>query len=239
MFSEPMINEMIGGIEAAVNSSPEIPVSMLIITAVISLIICLFGLKLIRIWNTICGLVFGAVIGVVAVFLLQQDTIYGLIIIGAAALILAVLAGVFKRFGAFLLCLGTVMEIIGMMQLQNVTWLAVAGVAGLVVAILTMIWLEPLVIIVTSLSGGIGFGNVIVYMSGLKNLYLVIAIYAATVILGLVVQFMMKSREIGRKEAKHARRVKEEISIESEIDKARSILEFDDDDEYEDDDEEE
>ena len=60
-------------------------------------------------------------------------------------------------------------------------------------------------------------------------------------ILGLVVQFMMKSREIGRKEVKHSKKVKEEISIESEIDKARSVLDFDDEDyeDYDDEDEEE
>ena len=67
-------------------------------------------------------------------------------------------------------------------------------------------------------------------MAEFDNRYIKIAIYAAAVILGLVVQFMMKSREIGRKEVKHSKKVKEEISIESEIDKARSVLDFDDED---------
>ena len=241
MFSEPMINEMIGNLESFSNSDFQIPMTVLIASAVISLLICLFGLKMVRLWNTISGLAIGTLAGIMIVYLAQTDMIVSLIIIGAAILIFAILAGVFRRFGAFLLCFGTVLEIIGMLKLQNLTWLAIVGIAGVIVAVLTMIWLEPLVIIVTSIAGGIGLGSSIVLMAEFDNRYIKIAIYAAAVILGLVVQFMMKSREIGRKEVKHSKKVKEEISIESEIDKARSVLDFDDEDyeDYDDEDEEE
>ena len=234
MFNEPMINEIITQMNAAVQNGIEIPFPALVISAVIGLIVCLFGLKLVRFVNAICGLAVGAVLGILAAYLIQTDLKIGLAIVAAAALILTIMSAVFKKFGAFLLCLSVALEVVGMFQMQNFTMLAVTGVAGIIIAVLTMIWFEPLVIIVTSLSGGMGLGNAVAQMVGIKNPYITLGICAAGIAIGLIVQFMMKSREIGRREARHSRQVKEEISIESEIDRARSILDLDDEEEDED-----
>ena len=234
MFNEPMINEIITQMNAVVQNGIEIPFPALVISAVIGLIVCLFGLKLVRFLNAICGLAVGAVLGILAAYLIQTDLKIGLAIVAAAALILTIMSAVFKKFGAFLLCLSVALEVVGMFQMQNFTVLAVTGVAGIIIAVLTMIWFEPLVIIVTSLSGGMGLGNAVAQMVGIKNPYITLGICAAGIAIGLIVQFMMKSREIGRREARHSRQVKEEISIESEIDRARSILDLDDEEEGED-----
>lgn len=234
MFNEPMINEIITQMNAVVQNGIEIPFPALVISAVIGLIVCLFGLKLVRFVNAICGLAVGAVLGILAAYLIQTDLKIGLAIVAAAALILTIMSAVFKKFGAFLLCLSVALEVVGMFQMQNFTMLAVTGVAGIIIAVLTMIWFEPLVIIVTSLSGGMGLGNAVAQMVGIKNPYITLGICAAGIAIGLIVQFMMKSREIGRREARHSRQVKEEISIESEIDRARSILDLDDEEEDED-----
>ncbi|MGE9975037.1 hypothetical protein ACQRAS_03335 [Coprococcus catus] len=234
MFNEPMINEIITQMNAVVQNGIEIPFPALVISAVIGLIACLFGLKLVRFLNAICGLAVGAVLGILAAYLIQTDLKIGLAIVAAAALILTIMSAVFKKFGAFLLCLSVALEVVGMFQMQNFTMLAVTGVAGIIIAVLTMIWFEPLVIIVTSLSGGMGLGNAVAQMVGIQNPYITLGICAAGIAIGLIVQFMMKSREIGRREARHSRQVKEEISIESEIDRARSILDLDDEEEDED-----
>lgn len=234
MFNEPMINEIITQMNAVVQNGIEIPFPALVISAVIGLIACLFGLKLVRFVNAICGLAVGAVLGILAAYLIQTDLKIGLAIVAAAALILTIMSAVFKKFGAFLLCLSVALEVVGMFQMQNFTMLAVTGVAGIIIAVLTMIWFEPLVIIVTSLSGGMGLGNAVAQMVGIQNPYITLGICAAGIAIGLIVQFMMKSREIGRREARHSRQVKEEISIESEIDRARSILDLDDEEEDED-----
>lgn len=234
MFNEPMINEIITQMNAVVQNGIEIPFPALVISAVIGLIVCLFGLKLVRFVNAICGLAVGAVLGILMAYLIQTDLKIGLAIVAAAALILTIVSAVFKKFGAFLLCLSVALEVVGMFQMQNFTMLAVTGVAGIIIAVLTMIWFEPLVIIVTSLSGGMGLGNAVAQMVGIKNPYITLGICAAGIAIGLIVQFMMKSREIGRREARHSRQVKEEISIESEIDRARSILDLDDEEEDED-----
>lgn len=234
MFNEPMINEIITQMNAVVQNGIEIPFPALVISAVIGLIVCLFGLKLVRFLNAICGLAVGAVLGILVAYLIQTDLKIGLAIVAAVALILTIMSAVFKKFGAFLLCLSVALEVVGMFQMQNFTMLAVTGVAGIIIAVLTMIWFEPLVIIVTSLSGGMGLGNAVAQMVGIQNPYITLGICAAGIAIGLIVQFMMKSREIGRREARHSRQVKEEISIESEIDRARSILDLDDEEEDED-----
>lgn len=234
MFNEPMINEIITQMNAVVQNGIEIPFPALVISAVIGLIACLFGLKLVRFLNAICGLAVGAVLGILAAYLIQTDLKIGLAIVAVAALILTIVSAVFKKFGAFLLCLSVALEVVGMFQMQNFTMLAVTGVAGIIIAVLTMIWFEPLVIIVTSLSGGMGLGNAVAQMVGIQNPYITLGICAVGIAIGLIVQFMMKSREIGRREARHSRQVKEEISIESEIDRARSILDLDDEEEDED-----
>lgn len=46
MFNEPMINEIITQMNAVVQNGIEIPFPALVISAVIGLIVCLFGLKL-------------------------------------------------------------------------------------------------------------------------------------------------------------------------------------------------
>ena len=204
MFNEPMINEIITQMNAVVQNGIEIPFPALVISAVIGLIVCLFGLKLVRFVNAICGLAVGAVLGILVAYLIQTDLKIGLAIVAAAALILTIMSAVFKKFGAFLLCLSVALEVVGMFQMQNFTMLAVTGVAGIIIAVLTMIWFEPLVIIVTSLSGGMGLGNAVAQMVGIKNPYITLGICAAGIAIGLIVQFMMKSREIGRREARHS-----------------------------------
>ena len=52
MFNEPMINEIITQMNAVVQNGIEIPFPALVISAVIGLIVCLFGLKLVRFVNS-------------------------------------------------------------------------------------------------------------------------------------------------------------------------------------------
>ena len=59
------------------------------------------------------------------------------------------------------------------------------------------------------------------------NILLTYGICAVLAILGIVVQFMMKSREVGKKEKRYSESVKEEKSVETEVEKARMLLEDD------------
>ncbi len=203
-----------------------------IVSLVVSVLIAFLGLKLIRVWNALTGLVIGAVIGLVAGYLIGLEAVPVLIVTVAAGLILAILCGVFKRFGAFFLCFFGVSGVLySFIKTENWIVLAVFFAIGLIFAILAMIWFEPFVIIATALDGGFGAGMVIVELAKISNEYMTWAICAVIIILGIVLQFIMKSSEINKKEVKRANAIKKETSKEEEIEMARTMLiDLDDDD---------
>ncbi|MGF0032038.1 hypothetical protein ACQRBN_03590 [Bariatricus sp. SGI.154] len=208
---------------------------MLAVTAVVGLIICFFGLKLSRILAAITGLVIGAVIGVgIAVgFGLKDMTI--LIAIAACAVICAVLFGLLRRLGIFFLVFVEVAGIFVSLAVPNALILGIVGVVvAIVMAILSVIFTEPIVILVTGISGGLAVGNAAVALLGMSDpAWIGYVIGAVVALIGIWIQFMMHSRKIGKKEKVYSEQVKEKVSVESEVEKARRILE-DDDDEHED-----
>ena len=64
-----------------------------------------------------------------------------------------------------------------------------------------------------------------------KNMLAGYGISIVLAVVGIVVQFMMHSKKIGKKEEVYSKKIKEEVSRESEVEKARMILEEDEDDE--------
>ena len=107
---------------------------------------------------------------------------------------------------------------------------------SLILAILAVIFTEPLMIVVTAFAGGMSVGTAVVMLVDLPFAgvaRLVIGVVVA--IIGMIVQFMMQSRKLGKKEKKFSEKIKEQDSVESEVEKARMILDDFDDDTDEDD----
>ena len=210
-------------------SGMEMPV--IIGTLVAALLICFLGLKLLRLWNILWGLILGSGIGLGISFALGLKSMVVLIVTAVAALVMAILAGVFLKFGAFGGCL---LGIFGMavciVNPQNWMILAICGGIGLLAAIISMIWMEPMVIIFTSVYGGFTAGKAATALFGLGSPILSIVISVAAVALGCFVQFAVKSSEINKKEVKRAKAIRAESSKENEIEQARSILDLNDED---------
>lgn len=207
----------------------------MIVSIVLSLLVAVLGLKLIRIWNVLVGLTAGVVIGAIVAAVLNLEMIPLLIVMGVAGLILAILNGVFKKFGAFWVCFfGVAGVLLTIIDINNWIALAVCGAIGLIFAILAMIWFEPFVIIATALNGGFGAGQAIYELAGLKNVLLLWIISIVLTAIGLAIQFVMKSSEINKKDVKRANAIKKEISKEEEIEMARTMLIDLDDDEDDD-----
>ena len=70
---------------------------ILIAVAVISVLLCFLGIKMMRIFNAMAGALLGAGIAYTVLSFVQVDTRTQWIIIGISALILAILAGVVKK----------------------------------------------------------------------------------------------------------------------------------------------
>lgn len=207
---------------------------ILIGVAVISVLLCFLGIKMMRIFNAVSGAVLGAGIAYIVLGFVQVDTRTQWIIMGVSALVLAILAGVVKKVGCFVF---SVVGITGMLSyVLNASpnannWLlyAISGGVAMLIAFLGMKWMNPIYIISGAFAGGIGIGSVLLKLPlpEVSNpVLLKLAVYAIPVLIGCVVQFILKSREIGRKEAKHSAEVKKEISMEEEVENARAL--FDD-----------
>ena len=193
---------------------------------VVGLLICFFGLKLVKFLGALVGFFVGALIGAVIALVAGLDGLAFAGVVVAAGVILAVLSWFLYRI------LGIASSIL---QPQSVVLTEVCAVAALVVAILAVIYVEPFVIIVTGLSGGVTAGTNIAVLAGLgENVWIGIGIGAVIAVIGIIVQFMMHSRRVGKKEKNFSEQVKEQDSMESEVEKMRHLLDDDDDDDLQD-----
>ncbi len=222
-----------------------------IVSVVIGLILCLFGLKLVRVLTVIAGLIIGGVLGYGIAVGVNVDTAIRIVIIAACAVLLGIVFFLLRRVGMFFVaflmsaaaCAVVLMSIYavavyeGSAQISDYAVFIFIGVAiSLIAAILAAIFMEPLIIIVTAIQGGLTAGITGASLLGLNNTVWAYVIAIVLVILGMWLQFWMHSRKIGREEAAYAEKVRKENSIESEVEQARSMLDDDDEDEDEDED---
>lgn len=241
-------NNIIGGADGptAVFVAFKPSTGMLIAAAVLGLLFCFFGLKLSRVLIVINGALLGLSLGIgIAGAFHTEGTVF-LIIILACALAAAFLSFALYKFGVFCMVftgtLGFALTLLsGGLSSGNLSFALNGGikemaigiaalVAALVLAVLSVKFAEPMLIIVTALAGGMAAGPQLLSLAGLGDKILLgYGAGALLAVLGMVLQFMMHSRKIGKKEKKYAAIVKKKDSVESEVEKARTILEDDDD----------
>ena len=194
--------------------TPEI-MGALIATVVVGVIIALFGLKIVRVLSALVGLAVGAVIGATVGVIAGFDMTKMLVAVAVCAVILSVMCAALRKFGIFVTLLET----------KSVIVLAICAVIALIVAILTVIFAEFFVIFVTGIMGGVEAGMALPFVCGMTKIgWIGYVMSAAIAVIGIVVQTMMQSRKIGKKEKIFSKKIKEQVSMESEVEKARMLL---------------
>ncbi len=238
---------IIGGADGptAVFLAGKINTGLLVGMILAGLLFCFFGLKLTRLLAAIYGFLIGAAAGVVIVSVAGTSGTVSVVIILACALVLAALSAFLYKVGVFFLVFSAVISIaaslLGTAYGMSVFFgaggstmiiaCAALGVA-LVLAILAVIYVEPVIVIVTALFGGLSAGSAILAVSGLNTAsWMNYVLGGVLAVLGAGVQFMMHSRKVGRKEKIYSDGVKEKDSVESEVEKARAVLDEDDEEE--------
>ena len=208
---------------------------VLAVTICIGLIIGLFGLKLARVWAALVGLVLGVAAGGIVSVVAGLNGMASVGAMTGGAVILAILVCVFYRVGIFFFVWLAIFSMgVSAIGQQSIPVLAVCGVLGLILAIVTMKMFDPLVIIITSIYGGYMAGDAIVSMLGLGNyLAAVIGVPLVLIAICVAVQFIMRSRQVGRKQVKKAGEHREKESREAEVEQARMLLDDDDLDDVE------
>lgn len=232
---QKIIEQAIGesGHTVAINSSMSI--GLVIAGLVIAIAICFFGLKLKRILAFLAALVLGAATAAAAALIFNLTAMTALIVGVVSVILFCVMSMVFIRFGIFLLMLLYVFSLGGVIFYNSPMIVAViCAAAAFVVAILAAIFMDPFIIIVTGIFGGLSAGQYTAMLLNVSdNLLIVYGMSAAIAIIGIIIQFNMHSRKILANENKQAGKISED-SMESEVKKARLILE-----DYENDEEEE
>ena len=235
---QDQLNQIMQGQQADIltGSGSQIAFGAAAAAIVIGLLVCFFGLQLVRVLGALVGFFLGAAIGGAAGFIIGLSGLAFAGVVVAGGIIFGVLSWFLYRVGVFLLVL---VETFGVAVtiLKPESWIPAAiGLAvALVLAILAAIYVEPFVIVVTGLAGGIAAGSNIAVLAGLGDTsWIGLAIGVAIAVIGIIVQFMMQSRKVGKKEKNYSEKVKEQDSMESEVEKARHLLDDDDDDDLQD-----
>ncbi len=214
-------NEIISSVLAG-----KLIIALLAALIVVGVLFCFFGLKLVKIATAILGFLIGASVGAGICTVLGIDGIRGTAIIIVCALALAALSFFVYRVGVFVmtfLCgFGIFLAIPGEM---GRVLLIVAVVVSLVLAVLAVVFLEPVIIVITGVFGGLTAGTSIAILAGFgEKAWLLCVVSIALAIIGIIVQFAMHSRKLGKDEKKKSEEIKEADSMEAEVKKARMIL---------------
>lgn len=198
---------------------------VLVSTAILSVILCFFGIKLIRVCNGIAAAATGLGIGYYGAALAGLNWQVRWVVMAVAAIVLVVLTVIFKRFGVFLFCaVGVTGILMLVVRPENLLFYAVFGGIGMLFAIAAMRWMDAIYIFATSFVGGVGIGRLLFHFIPEQKLWIMVLIYLIPVLLGCVIQFVLKSREIGRREKKESEAARKENSMEEEVEQARMLF---------------
>ena len=193
---------------------------------VVGVIISLFGLKLVRVLSAMMGLGTGAVIGAVIGTVAGLDTTKMVATIAVCGGVLCIMCAVLRKFGIFVMTfLGSWGTFVTLVEARSVIVLGICAAVALVIAILTVIFAEFLVIFVTGIVGGVEAGMALPFLLGMTKIgWIGYVMSAAIAVIGITVQTMMQSRKIGKREKIFSKKIKEQVSMESEVEKARMLL---------------
>ena len=109
---------------------------------------------------------------------------------------------------------------------QDWIFLGVCLAIGLVIALLALKFVEPIMIVVTSIIGGVLAGDAIATLAELDNPIFRYGIMVLIAIVGGMIQFTLESGKRKKKNLKKAAEIREQNSTENEVEKARAM--FDD-----------
>ncbi len=190
----------------------------------LGILFCFFGLKLVRLWSALLGLIAGVAAGSVAAYYVTAELRLSAIIGLAAGVILAVLFAVLKRAGMFLISLilaGAVS--MGLLQPKALVFYIVCGVIALAVGLLTIKLAVPVVMIVTAVYGGSSAGWAAVLLYHFQE-WIGLSAGGVLAAAGILIQFSMESGRRKKQNLRRAAEIREQNSTENEVDRARSIL---------------
>ncbi len=196
-----------------------------VVSIVIGLLWCFFGLKLIRVWAAILGLGIGFGIGTGAAAYFSLDSRMILICGAIVGILLAICGAVFYHVGVFLLAWITGSSLATLLLRPKEWKLALVCIGiGLVVALFTIRFAELIIIILTGINGAAGAGTGIISFLPVDSQVIRIVVIAVLAVLGIAVQLLMESGKRKKKTLEKARKIREKNSTANEVERARAMI---------------
>ena len=196
-----------------------------VLMGVIAALMIFAGLKCRYVLYGIQGFVVGLLGGFTAGWFAGINTWVIVIIALASGILLCIGEVALKKFGTFLFtCCVMFLSVFALIQTRSyVIWLIIAA-ASIVVAVLTVVFMDPLIIPVMALGGGVLGGAVLMrYVPLDQNLVFYMSVLILTII-GISVQYGLQARKIIKNEQEKVKQIRQKKSVESEIEMARNIL---------------
>lgn len=164
-----------------------------------------FGYKAMRVFSAIFGFAFGLLVGFVVVNVAGLKDYWMMIVPAGCAVLFTALGFFIYKVGLFLMEVSLIFGALYPILQQYVTLdtrilAAIAGAAALLIAILSMIFFRPAIIVASALSGGIGFSTVLftrlVHIKWNTRISMIATFGAALVIavIGMIYQFRTTRR---------------------------------------------
>ena len=143
---------------------PWYPTACIIAIAILGLIYCFFGFKAIRFIATIIGFMIGACVGAIVVQTAGLTSPLDIVVPVGAAIVFGILGFFLLRIGVFFAVLLSAFSVTVSLLTEytklDETVVAIVGIVlAVILAVLSVVYLRPMVIISTALTGGLMFSN--------------------------------------------------------------------------------
>lgn len=221
------LEQIFGGSEISIDNLQGTALVSLIVLAVFGVLWCFFGLKMVRVWAAIFGFVIGFGIGGwITTTQFELETAAVMIISVVAGIIMACLGAILYRVGMFLVALIAAASLAyTVLSPTDMTMVVVCLGIGLVAAMLTVAFAEPIIMVLTGLNGAAGLGSIVSLFIPIDAEWVQIAAIAVFAVLGIWTQFVMESGKRKKHNLKKAAEIRKQHSTENEVEKARAMME--------------
>ena len=161
-----------------------------VLSILLSLLNCFFGYKLLRLWTTLLGFLIGGVGAYLAASAFGFEMTWAVLIGFVGGTVVGALSFSIYRFGVFLFTfiMGLGMGLQLFQQNETAAWIS-GALLGIGFAILSVSYIRQIVIVSSSLSGGINAGADLITLFHISDFWVPYLIEAVLVILGIWIQF--------------------------------------------------
>lgn len=220
------LEEIFGGSKVSLGNLQGTALIVAIVLAMLGVLWCFFGLKMIRVWSAILGFLIGWGISTWIVstkFDLPPMAEMSIPIV--AGIVVACLGAVLYRVGVFLVAWVSAAALAyTIIKPENATIALVCMGIGLAAALAAVVFAEPVMMVLTGLYGAVWLGTIVSLFIPIDADWVQIASIGVFAVLGIWVQFVMESGKRKKHSLKKAAEIREQNSTENEVKKARAVV---------------